>query len=365
MADQMHQQTSRLDSEIHELRNSGAAGPSNSRPDMAVQMTQSAEIRLLSDLSPAQMKQAASKDPRVFRAAISPIVQMKIIQPAFADLNSQLISSLAHPFATGRRRVENVLEAHSANLKLAGTDLDSIRKRLNDEQARLDLIRFNIPKSDSWWTTVQGKAGVFNEQNVSSGNVMDELQRQLSRLNNENAATESKITALLLITEANQQSLQSQMKKLEETVQTAQDTIADEAKPFKLLAVPLRDAVLYFPVAVALVWTYLTYEYVVLSARVRRLRDTYTRLGYGPAMLKIYFASVPGTTTLSASVTALVFAIPIAICWWSAHRIQTSVALTSAAPATLYLLAVLLLFSCFFVFLVGTTKPALSFRPQQ
>ncbi len=361
-AEQMHQQTSRLDSEIRELRNSAAPGPAPSRPNMIVQTTRAAEIRLLSDLPPEQTRQVASNDPQVFRAAISPIVRTKIIQPAFADLNSQLISLLRQPFAVGRQRVESVLEAQNRNLKSAGTDPDSIRRQLSAEQDRLNDIRFIMPESDLWWATVQSKEGFFDQQNVSSRNVTDELQRQLSRLNHENAATETKIAALLHDTEANQEMLQAQMKKLEETMQTAQDALADEAKPFKLLAIPLRDAVLYFPVAIALVWAYLTCEYAALGTRVRRLREAYSRLGYGPAALKLYFAPVPGTTTVSASVAALLFALPIAICLLSAHRIQRSVALNSAAPGTLYLLAEILLFGCFLVSLLSATRVALSFR---
>src|SRR5260370_5961319 len=207
MAEQLHQQASRLDSEIRELRNSAAPGPAPSRPNMIVQTTRAAEIRLLSDLSPEQTRQVASNDPQVFRAAISPIVRTKIIQPAFADLNSQLISLLRQPFAVGRQRVESVLEAQNRNLKSAGTDPDSIRRQLSAEQDRLNDIRFIMPESDLWWATVQSKEGFFDQQNVSSRNVTDELQRQLSRLNHENAATETKIAALLHDTEPSQEML--------------------------------------------------------------------------------------------------------------------------------------------------------------
>jgi hypothetical protein len=144
-----------------------------------------------------------------------------------------------------------------------------------------------------------------------------------------------------------------------------QDAIADEAKPFKLLAVQLRDAVLYFPVAIAMVYAYLTFEYVILVGRVRRLRDAYVHLGYAPATLKVYFAAVPGTTLISASVTTLLFALPVAICLWSAHRIRTSSTLASSAPATLYLLAELLLCGGFVITVVNATKVALRFRHKE
>src|SRR5258708_13672332 len=115
-------------------------------------------------------------------------------------------------------------------------------------------------------------------------------------------------------------------------MQNAEEAVADEAKPFKLLAIPLRDAVLDFPVAIALVWAYLTCEYAALGTRVRRLREAYSRLGYGPAALKLYFAPVPGTTTVSATVTALLFALPIATSLFGAHPFQRNSRLNCPAP---------------------------------
>ena len=352
----------RLDSEIRDLRAQEASGSSHPRSNPQAQTTQSSETGFLSALSAEEERRVLSDNEQVFRAAISPLVRAQIIQPAFTDLNSQLVSSLQHPFAIGRQRVESVLIAQSDTLKSAKIDMVSIRAQLNTDQAKLNQMRFVMPESDFWWASLPAKGVFFGAQNVSSRSVTGELQRQLSKLKDENSATESRITAMLHETEGKQQRLQADMKGLEEELQRMQDTLTEEAKPFKLVSIQLRDAVLYFPVAIALVYGYLTFEYVILVGRVRRLRDVYVDLGYSPVTLKVYFAPVPGTTTISATVTALLFALPVVVCFGSAHRIQTSATLATAAPATLYLLAEVLLCGCFLGALVCATRVASSFR---
>lgn len=367
---ELNRQFQSLDNEIKDSPAPGAPGPSG----QGVSQSRSPEAPsgpadFVSDLSPEQRKELreklglASTDPQHlqnFRAAIAPVVRKKILEPTFSSLNSQLASSLQRPFAIRSQQVMTALDTQSSPLQLAGVKVEEIQKDLDAQQAYISKMRFIMPESDSWLESLRSKEEFVQPLVGFLNHATTELQGQLFTQRQAIETAGFRIAAASKATQTDLENVREQMKLAEDEVRG----LTDEAKPFGFSHVQLRDAIVYFPVAVALVFAYLAFEYLILTGKLRRLRSTFYVL-QGSTMQSAYFAAVPGTTVLSASTISLLFALAAFMSFWSAHHIHASKPLADAAPSLLYILAELLLCGCFMVILVASMTTALRFRHQK
>ncbi len=320
--------------------------------DMRVQRPlQSSVPHLLSGLSPEQMRQleeayTAQKIESV-RAVLTPLVRAEIIEPYFASLNTNSLALIGHPFEAQSVLLTRTIRKESsvlAELKLAP---DSMIEELGRMQGRIGELHFNVPESDQWWESIGAKVQVVDALASNTDKMIGGLGQQLSKLSANTSVIDDQIKKQLEESESKRQQIDNALKELQARSGEIQGLLSDVAKPFKLIAVQVQDAVLYFPVFVALIWCYLTFEYVLLSKRARDLANAYLVLGLPRSALELYFASMPGATVLSVIVSCLLFAFPIGIVMWSTHRIGADEALRTAAPEHLFVFAEVLLFTCF------------------
>ncbi len=290
--------------------------------DMRVQRPlQSSVPHLLSGLSPEQMRQleeayTAQKIESV-RAVLTPLVRAEIIEPYFASLNTNSLALIGHPFEAQSVLLTRTIRKESsvlAELKLAP---DSMIEELGRMQGRIGELHFNVPESDQWWESIGAKVQVVDALASNTDKMIGGLGQQLSKLSANTSVIDDQIKKQLEESESKRQQIDNALKELQARSGEIQGLLSDVAKPFKLIAVQVQDAVLYFPV------------------------------GLPRSALELYFASMPGATVLSVIVSCLLFAFPIGIVMWSTHRIGADEALRTAAPEHLFVFAEVLLFTCF------------------
>lgn len=308
LPEELHADMGRLDRELKELRKTKAPTESEEADSVAQRSTQTQSVfTLLSGVSADEKRRLISPD---FRNALSPIVRTRILEPKFARLNLQIQSLLVHPFTVGKARIVGVLRDQSQLLRTAGISAELIQEQLDTEQIRLERLRFDVPTSDEWWKTVEGKEAFAQQQDIDKQKVTAHLQNELLKMNRNTSEIEVQLKKFVGELESQRESLNAEIKSVESRNEAVQGLLADTATPFKLFTIQVRDAVLYFPMALALAWAYLTVEYVLLYGRVQRLIHTLRDLGYEHSARTFYvfrFSRIPGATNLSSCFTIALF----------------------------------------------------------
>jgi hypothetical protein len=363
--EQQHGQMLQLDADLKQVARH------SSEPDSVDMMTQQQPVqtwppRLFSALSPDQMRQLkqayTSKRIDSVRALVTPTVRARILEPYFASLNSDSQTFIARPFRAKTAVLTRIIRGRSGVLTGLGIAPDSIAEDLSIMAAKVDKLHFSVPESNNWWTTTGGKGEVFGELESNTDKMVGGLNQQLSKLSASTIVVDNRLRQLLQEAESKRDKLDDQIKELQARSDKIHGYLADVAKPFQLVTVQVQDAVIYFPCVVAVIWSYLTFEYLILSHRVRHLVSAYKAIGFADSAIKLYFAGVPGSTLFSAIVSSLLFALPISMAVWAASYIGSSKTLQQVVPGHVYLFAEALLFACLGFFLTALLRCRVALR---
>lgn len=339
----------KLEEELGELRSRqsdvGATPAARPMIQMPIQTGAPAESLLVAGLSDADVKILRNSDfgDPTFEKVVEQIVEPRIIQPAFAALNTDKDRLLEKPYGAKKAQLLATLRSHDHALEERGLKTGQIAETVSQVQTQLNLLRFTVPRSDRWWKTFEGKARVSKELVIDTEHLGDQIGQELRSQQLRLEAVGSQLTGLIHEGHAREELMANQMREVQDRYKLLQDRLQSYAKPLSVITVGPREAVLYYPIILASLFVYFTGRYLLLRWRARHLATNYRELGVSDGVLLVSVGDFPGVMGVHRPyahftnwLVLILCLVPGVLTTISLDRISNSADLMKDAPLLLY-----------------------------
>jgi hypothetical protein len=216
--------------------------------------------------------QEARHQPERLRGIVLPIIQQRILEPAFFELNRRWDDNLSNIRAEAER-LEQAAQRFAADFPETNTvaAAQAIRADIRQAADKAAQHRFKAPEDDAWWRSVPGKDqfGLFQAEQVA-GQLAGAARAQ--RIGVE-------LRTQLASAHARQEQLDHELEQrfeaLKKELEEAQSQLGTMAKPLQFVALDVDLMLSRLPLLIAVVlagalaWT---------GYQARKLREAATTL---------------------------------------------------------------------------------------
>ena len=283
-----------------------------------------------------ELHDGASNDPKVTKL-IEWIAETNIVHPAYARLNSTWATTVVEPF--GRRRGELLKSTNEIVVLETATGGAGVMSSVEEGWRILTQKRFAPPDRALWWRTADEKVSQGRIMKGDVGEITAILTNTLKSAHGFLTASTERLTTFLNEAIAKQTELKSQMEGLQTQLDALQSQLKEFATAIPYIALPMRDAVLFFPSIVAIVAALFIGRYAQLKRQARTLAAAHAQEGATEKMLQMAFPEAAPSrgmvifwTAVSLGAVGLVVA--------STRQLLGNAELAVAFPWSLYYLSI-------------------------
>ncbi len=299
-----------------------------------------------------------------FNDLIKRIIGEGIIKPTFEDLNKRKNELLQKAYTGENEKLVAMLKSNRKVLEKYGLGLSEIEEKIGQVKNNLHALRFKTPDSDNWWKSYGGKVQMFGIHRVNIDNIKQELQKPEHELQ----STAQQLTALLKEDKAKKRNLEGQMEKLKSDYNEVQDLLKKFANPLAIVSLEPKEAVLYYPVIILIIFSYFFWRFIILHQRARYLVTNYQDIGLSDRIFKIYFddyvwfakttgcENARGRTIFLRCLFFFLCAIPGIFASISIYWILTSQSLIKISPLYLYIIFGVCFVVSYMILIICTTR---------
>jgi hypothetical protein len=239
----------------------------------------------------ADLHGADTSSPQ-FRERVVHIVENRIIEPAFEELNEHANDLVVEPLANGLADLRQRTAA-LATLKSTGADVEGWLRNAEQVVTVAQGLKFSPPAEVDWWTSAQAKGNFANAAKLDTARIADEARSALSHPDTELKALTEKMESTIATLKQQGTRIDAELKQLREHAVSLNGLIEGYAKPLAVLALEPKDLVIFYPIILAAIVSLFAVRQVLLRRRAATLASAYRDAGVSNDILEVCFMELP------------------------------------------------------------------------
>lgn len=200
----------------------------------------------------AQVTEA--QDIRELREVLLPFIEEKIIQPRFDQLNNGWNKTVLPDIRKGANSLLKELQGNQPSSPEGKALWDDIRDSVEQTLTMAAALTFQPPEDDSyWWASATAKIGRLLDAKETAARLLKPVagSEAVTKLSKE-------IEATLVRQKALQETLEQNLKRIEENFKEQQSQLASLGKPFQVISLDINILVSKFPLLLGIVLAAIT-----------------------------------------------------------------------------------------------------------